>query len=79
MGLDPDSASPRINQYERGRREPDLATVSRIAVLLDVPLAYLFCEDDDIAQGLIDLARLDGDSRGKILRRIALLAAKKTG
>ncbi len=58
LGLDVDSASPRINQYERGRREPGLETVSRIAALLKVPLAYLYCEEDDLAEAMLALARL---------------------
>jgi transcriptional regulator with XRE-family HTH domain len=35
-----------MNQYERGKHVPDLATIRRIAQALDVPVAYLFAEDD---------------------------------
>lgn len=67
LGLDVDSASPRINQYERGRREPGLETASRIAALLKVPLAYLYCEEDDLAGAMLALARLDEATRARAI------------
>ena len=33
LGLDPNNASARMNQYERGKHAPDYATVKRIAEL----------------------------------------------
>jgi len=44
IGLDPSSASGRMNHYEKGRHTPDLQTLKRIAEELDVPLNYFFCE-----------------------------------
>jgi transcriptional regulator with XRE-family HTH domain len=67
LGFDPSAASPRINQYERGRREPDLETASRMAALLKVPLAYLYCEEDDIATALLGLARLSAPARAEVI------------
>lgn len=49
-GIDEFSASARMNQYERGKHEPDLATIRRIARALNVPVAYLFAEDDELAE-----------------------------
>lgn len=46
LGLDPNNASARMNQYERGKHAPDFATVNRIAELLGVPAAWFYCEDD---------------------------------
>ena len=35
-----------MNQYERGKHEPDWLTVQRIAQVLGVSVAYLYAEDD---------------------------------
>lgn len=76
LGFDPSAASPRINQYEKGRREPDLETASRMAALLKVPLAYLYCEEDDMAAMLLALVRLDPQTRGQALQLIQALQHK---
>ena len=51
-GVDESSASGRINQYERGKHVPDLLTAKRLAEVLEVPLAYLFCDDPEVAEML---------------------------
>lgn len=50
IGMDINSASSRMNHYEKGRHTPDIQTLKRIAEELNVPLAYLFCESDVIAE-----------------------------
>jgi len=52
-GLDPFVASARMNRYERGAHEPDLAMIGRLAEVLDVPVAYFFAADELIAQLLL--------------------------
>ena len=49
IGMDINSASSRMNHYEKGRHTPDIQTLKRIADELNVPLVYLFCESDVIA------------------------------
>ncbi|XYG99724.1 helix-turn-helix transcriptional regulator [Marinomonas sp. PE14-40] len=49
-GLDPSVASPRMNQYEKGTHLPDINTVGKICNVLGVPVAYLYCEDDELAE-----------------------------
>jgi transcriptional regulator with XRE-family HTH domain len=46
-GIDEASASARMNQYERGKHEPDFSMVERIATVPDVPEAYFYPKDDD--------------------------------
>lgn len=46
IGMDESSASPRMNQYEKGKHAPDLQTLKLIADELNVPLSYFFCEDE---------------------------------
>lgn len=49
VGIDPASASSRINQYERGKHAPDYATAERLAKALSVSTPYLFARDDSVA------------------------------
>jgi transcriptional regulator with XRE-family HTH domain len=54
IGMEPSSASGRMNHYEKGRHTPDIDTLKRIADELGVPLNYFFCENEVTAE----LARL---------------------
>ncbi|CAH9052160.1 hypothetical protein PSECIP111854_00912 [Pseudoalteromonas sp. CIP111854] len=47
--MDEFSASARMNQYEKGVHAPDFKTVKALAKVLDVPTAFLFCEEDELA------------------------------
>ena len=49
-GVDPSSASPRMNQYEKGVHTPDFQMVRALAKVLEVPTAFLFCEEDELAK-----------------------------
>jgi transcriptional regulator with XRE-family HTH domain len=49
-GIDEFSASPRINQYEKGKHMPDFATAKRLAKVLSIPVTYLYADDDDLAE-----------------------------
>src|SRR5882724_9000007 len=52
-GIDEMSASARMNQYERGKHAPDWLTVQRLAAVLQVPVAYLYADDDATAELLL--------------------------
>ena len=56
-GIDELSASGRVNQYERGKHFPDNSTANRLAAVLNVPVAYLYCVEDDLADLLVSLHR----------------------
>lgn len=55
VGIEEATASARMNQYEQGKHLPDMAMAKRLADELDVPLAYLFCIEDDMAELLLKL------------------------
>ncbi|RUL66822.1 XRE family transcriptional regulator [Dyella dinghuensis] len=74
-GLDPFVASTRINRYEVGVHEPDLSLVSRLAQVLGVPTAYLFCEDDRLARLIL---AFDGLSIAEKERLLKSLESKKS-
>ncbi|WP_122650356.1 helix-turn-helix domain-containing protein [Burkholderia pseudomallei] len=66
-GLDPMSASTRMNRYELGKRMPDPLVVEQLAVILRVPVAYLHSVDDDEADLLLKFHRLNKKQRAKVI------------
>lgn len=69
-GLDEFSASPRMNHYERGKHLPDLDTAKRFADILNVPMAYFYCPEDDLAELLLEISRLTQKQRLTLLKSI---------
>lgn len=66
-GLDPSVASPRMNQYEKGIHLPDINTLTKICNVLDVPVAYIYCEDDELANIIANFHKVDLVTRKKII------------
>jgi transcriptional regulator with XRE-family HTH domain len=69
-GLDPFVASTRVNRYENGVHEPDMATVGRLAAALNVPAAYLFAEDDRLARMILAFEQLSAAEKDRLLRSV---------
>lgn len=72
-GLDPMSASTRMNRYELGKRVPDLELVERIASVLDVPAAFFYANDASEAELLLKFHRLNKVEREKVLNFVDAL------
>lgn len=72
IGIDESSARARISRYELGVHEPPLPTIRQIADALEVPLSYLYCEDDRIALLLLELHRLTVDQRPVMVEKFLL-------
>lgn len=66
-GIDEFVASTRINRYEKGVHEVDIETAQRLADVLDVPLAYFYTKDDQLASVVRKFAKLPEASRESIL------------
>ncbi|HWW99982.1 helix-turn-helix transcriptional regulator [Collimonas sp.] len=66
-GIDEMSASARMNQYERGKHVPDLSMVERLASVLNVPAAYFYAADDDLARLLMMFHRLKHNDKKRII------------
>ena len=49
IGLDESCSRTRISRYETGVHEPSLATAQMLADALKVPLAYLYCKRNSLA------------------------------
>ena len=67
IGLEESSSRARISRYELGDHEPPLATARNIAKALGVPLAYLYCEENDIAGLLLALGRTPTKKRTAVV------------
>lgn len=65
--IDEMSSSARMNQYERGKHEPDFSTVERIAKALNVPEAYFYSKDDQAAWLIVEFHRMTPANRDKLL------------
>lgn len=65
-GIDESSASPRMNQYEKGKHTPDYLMLKRLAEALDVPAAYFYADDDDLAEVIVRYGTASADTKKKI-------------
>lgn len=79
IGLDEHTASARISRYESGVHEPPLKTARDLAEALNVPLGYLYCDDDKLASIVLAVSQLPESERDHLLRsleeRLATIAA----
>ena len=65
--IDEMSSSARMNQYERGKHEPDFSMVERIAKVLNVPESYFYAKDDEAAWLLLVFHRMSQPDRDKLI------------
>lgn len=68
VGLDPASASTRMNRYELGKREPDLELVERIADELGLPAAFFYAVRDEEAELLRLFNALTADGKARVIK-----------
>lgn len=66
-GIDEFSASARMNQYERGKHTPNYRLVNRLAKVLELPTAYFYAEDDQIAELLVIYGRLSVRAQKRLI------------
>ena len=79
VGGDKGNGSVRINRYEQEVNRADMDTAAALAKALDVPLAYLFAEEDDQADLLLAFAGLSKGDRSRILSQVQqMVAARQT-
>ena len=70
IGIDESSSRARISRYELGVHEPAVATARLIAEALGVSLAYLYCEDDAVAQLLQALHQFPAEQRARVANQL---------
>ena len=66
-GLDEGTASARISRYESGIHEPNTAFAQRLALELNIPLAYFYAPDDDLAKLILWFGQLNPDHRKSLI------------
>ncbi len=67
IGLDETVASARISRYESGIHEPPIKTARLLADALQVPLGYLYCDDDRLAEIILAASELPQDDQEQLL------------
>ena len=67
IGIDPSSASGRMNHYETGRHMPDIEVLKKMAKELDVPVNYFFCESEQSATLACLIDKLDDVAKEKLI------------
>lgn len=70
IGLEPASASTRMNRYELGKRMPDPELVERLAAELNLPAAYFYAVDDAEAELLQRYFRLSQAGKEKLMNHV---------
>lgn len=70
-GLDEFVASTRINRYELGIHKVDLAMAQKFAEILEVPLAYFYCESDDLAELVRRFEMLGDKAKEEVMESLA--------
>lgn len=56
-GLDEESASSRISSYEKGIHAPDFKLACKLATVLDIPEAYFYAVEDELAELILQYHR----------------------
>lgn len=69
-GVDPNSASARLNQYETGKHSPDYGVLQRLAKVLNVPVEFFYTRDNDVAKLLIKIHLMDSIQKETFLNSI---------
>lgn len=70
IGLDEHTASARMSRYENGIHEPQIKIARLIAKSLNVPLAYLYCDDEKLAQIVLAVHKLNSVSKDKLIHEL---------
>lgn len=69
-GIDEFSASPRINQYEKGKHVPDFATTKRLADALSFPVTYFYADDENIANLIILFSKSNKEQQQHVIEML---------
>ncbi|ATR55569.1 TPA: helix-turn-helix domain-containing protein [Klebsiella quasipneumoniae subsp. quasipneumoniae] len=69
-GIDEFVASTRINRYEKGVHEADIHTAQKLAQTLNVPLAYFYVENDQLATIVMNFDKLSEEDIENIIVKI---------
>lgn len=74
IGLDEGCSSARISRYETGVHEPAFNIACKLAQVLRVNVAYFYCEDDWLANAVLQLQTLTPPQRDALDTWLASMA-----
>lgn len=70
IGLDEGCSSARISRYETGVHEPPYEVAKNLAAALNIPVAYFYCPQDEVAEILIETCDMSADELIAVLKLI---------
>lgn len=73
-GIDESNASAVMNQYERETHIPKFATVRNIARALNVPTAFFYTDEEELAELLLLYGSLNRENQKAVLDEIKNLS-----
>jgi transcriptional regulator with XRE-family HTH domain len=73
LGMTKKIGSTRINRYEQQTSRADMDTAAALAAALNVPLAYLFADSEELASWILAFGALDPATRADIIARAEAL------
>ncbi len=76
-GIDEFSASPRINQYERGKHTPDFTMAERLADALGVPTPFLYASNEDVAELILLFEKLPSREKRRIINELRGVSSRR--
>ncbi len=57
-----------MNRYEKGIHEPNYGMMQHIAGALGLPVAYFYCDQDQVAELLDIVASLSSEARNQVIQ-----------
>jgi transcriptional regulator with XRE-family HTH domain len=71
LGFDDRShGTARISQYETGKHAPDFAMAKKMADALGVPVAYLYCDDENLAEFIFEWGKLTEEEQKRVINKL---------
>lgn len=64
---DKNRGAARVNRYEQQVNLADIEKAAELAAALNVPLAYLFADSDELADLILSYSTLDAKQKAKVL------------
>ena len=77
IGLDEMTASARISRYETGVHEPPFEVAKKIGAALSVPAAFFYCEDEGLAEIVLQWGLLKKKDRERAVGLLQELTSSR--
>ena len=78
-GIDEFVASTRINRYEKGVHQANIEIAQQLATALEVPLAYFYMVDDQLAELTLSWVQLSDQDKTELLAQVKTKSSLSQG